>query len=114
MKLQNTYSISIIQLINDFSTAEKGLFRIKSGIACIQIKLCKELKIKIRIGKRSLGLVEIYLELKMVFGNNMGFLMTFRRKIKEKWVLFLKKSPDQKKAMWGCKKHKKNPAPLLA
>ena len=65
------------------------------GIVCIYIKLCEELKIKIWIGKQSLGLVEIYLELKWIFENNMGILVNcgkeIERKIKKKGEIFLEK-----------------------
>ena len=81
MKLQKSYSIRIIELIGNFSEIEKCLFKLKFGIIYIQIKLCEELKIKLKFGKWILGLVIICLELKRLFENTLRFLVKFSKKM---------------------------------
>ena len=49
MKLWKHYNTSDFELFGNFLEGEKGLFRLKFDIFCTQIKLCEELKIKIRI-----------------------------------------------------------------
>ena len=84
MEIQKSYSINNIELIVNFSKAKKGLFKLKFGIVCTQIKFWKELKIKIRIEKWILKMVETCLELKRIFGNNLGILVNFGAKIQRK------------------------------
>ena len=101
MKSQKYYNTSDIELICNFSEVEKGLLILRFGIICTINKFWEDLKIKIKIGKWLLGLVEICLKLKWIFGNSMVILENFKenigRKSKKGVEIFL-----DKKVVWIC------------
>ena len=128
MKSQKYYNTSDIELICNFLEVEKGLLILRFDIICTINKFWEDLKIKIKIGKWLLGLVEICLKLKWIFGNSMVILENFKenigRKIEKRgWdilgqkggVNLLKKkkersahSNQEDDTMWGMKRRSQN------
>ena len=103
-----------MELVSNFLEVKKGLIRLKFNIICTVNKFWKNLKIKIRIGKWSLGLVEICLELKRIFENTIEFLMNFERKIWKKWKIIAREISRLRMPIERAMEDAQKSAPLLA
>ena len=70
MNLQKFYSSSNKEFVSNFLGVEIGQFRLNFNIVSVPIKFWKEMNIKNKGEIWYLEMVEIYLKLKLIFGND--------------------------------------------